>query len=497
MPRNAADSCDLIVIGGGPGGSALATFVAMHGNRVVLLEKEEFPRYQIGESLLPSTVHSICSLLGISEEIKNANFWLKPGATFRWGKNPELWSFRFKLPQTPEALGYSYQVERSKFDAILLNNARRKGVEVRMRQTCTEIIKEDGRAVGVIYQDENGNEGRLNARYVADASGNTTRISRAVGERIYSDFFRNVAVFGYFENAKRLPAPNQGNSLHVAFKDGWFWYIPLSETLTSVGAVVARDSLEADTFAQGTESAYDGFIDACPIIKDHVSTGTRIREGRYGQVRIRKDYSYANTRFWSPGMVLVGDAACFVDPIFSSGVHLATYSGLLAARSINSCLDKKFSEERCFEEFERRYRREFNHFYQFNIAFYDMNRDEDSYYWHARSVLNTEERANDAFVTLVSGSAAEQFFDQRIGIGQVLQKHSEGEKDPITAANFDKSKLDLIKVAEGLAEGRFEIDRLAGLRPQVEQKPVFEAGLLASADGLSWEEAPIMVSAGD
>jgi len=490
MTEPATEKFDLIVAGGGPGGAALATFVAMQGHRVLLLEKESFPRYQIGESLLPSTVHSMCRLLDVYEEIKNAGFWLKPGATFRWGKNPSLWNFRFKLPQTPEGLGYSFQVERSRFDSILLENAMRKGVDVRMRHTCTSVIKEGERTVGVSFRDENGQERSACARFIADASGNTTRISRAVGDRVYSDFFRNIAVFGYYENAKRLPPPDQGNSLHVAFKDGWFWYIPLSSTLTSVGAVVARGAVDA--FSDGPEAAYNTFIEACPIIKDYVSTGRRICEGSYGEIRVRKDYSYANTRFWTPGMVLIGDAACFVDPIFSSGVHLATYSALLAARSVNSCLEARLPEARCFEEFERRYRREFNHFYQFNIAFYDMNKDQDSYYWHARTVLNTKERANDAFVTLVSGSAAEQFFDQRIGIGDVLQKHSEGAKDPIKGANFDTSKLDLIKVADGLAEGRFSVDRLARLRPAAEEKPLFEGGLICSASGLHWDAAAAM-----
>ena len=154
--------------------------------------------------------------------------------------------------------------------------------------------------------------------------------------RQYSEFFRSLALFGYFEGGKRLPAPNSGNILSCAFDSGWFWYIPLSPTLTSVGAVVRREM--ASKIQGDPEEALMALIAECPMISDYLRDAKRVTEGQYGELRVRKDYSYANTRFWCPGMVLIGDAACFVDPIFSSGVHLATYSALLAARSINSVL---------------------------------------------------------------------------------------------------------------------------------------------------------------
>ena len=140
------------------------------------------------------------------------------------------------------------------------------------------------------------------------------------------------------------------------------------------------------------------FIEECPLIREFLSEATRVTEGPYGQFRVRNDYSYCHSHFWVPGTVLIGDAACFVDPVFSSGVHLATYSSLQAARSINTCLRHELGEERSFTEFERRYRREFGNFYQFLMSFYDMNQDKESYFWSARKVLNTEESANEAFV---------------------------------------------------------------------------------------------------
>src|SRR3954470_7726055 len=207
-----ADRYDLIVAGGGPAGSTLATFVAMQGHRVLLLERERFPRYQIGESLLPGTVHGICKLLGVYDDVIAAKFTPKNGGTFRGGRNPEPWSFSFAdagVLQDARAVR-AFQVERMKFDQILLDNARRKGVEVREQCPATGVVSEDGRVAGVRFADE-GNPGSgeqvARGRFVADASGNTSRLYETVGTRVYSKFFQNVALFGYFEGGKRLPEP--------------------------------------------------------------------------------------------------------------------------------------------------------------------------------------------------------------------------------------------------------------------------------------------------
>jgi FAD-dependent halogenase len=411
MEAGGAEQFDLIVVGGGPGGATLATFVATQGHRVLVLERERFPRYQIGESLLPLTVHGICQRLGVADELREAGFTRKRGGTFRWGKNPEPWSFSFgdhpMLAST--GAGYAYQVERSRFDAILLGNARRKGAVVREEHAVTELVREDERVVGLRFTDDQGRSGEARARFVVDASGNQSRLYQHAGERVYSQFFQNVALFGYFEGGRRLPEPNEGNILSAAFSDGWFWYIPLSKTLTSVGAVIARE--HADQLKQGHEEALLGFIESCPIIRDFLAGARRVTEGPYGQVRVRRDWSYSNTRFWAPGLALIGDAACFIDPVFSSGVHLATYSALLAARSINTLLAGELEEEACFNEFERRYRAEFGNFYRFLVGFYDMHKDEESHFWSARQLLRSEERSNEAFIRLVAGasSTAEEF----------------------------------------------------------------------------------------
>jgi halogenation protein CepH len=486
----AAVDFDVIVVGGGPGGATVATLVALQGGRVLLLEKETLPFYKIGESLLPATIHGICPLLGVSKEIEQANFIPKRGGTFRWGKSPEPWTFSFASSSTiASPTSTAYQVERMKFDEILLKNAREKGVDVREGHKATALIIENDRVVGVRFEDEKGGSHACRARYVVDASGHQTALSRFAGERVHSKFFQNVALFGYYRNGGRLPVPNEGNIFCAAFKRGWFWYIPLSPTLTSVGAVVGREYVSR--LSQGHEAAMNDFISACPHIRDLLRNAERITDGPYGELRVRKDYSYSHTRFWAPGLILVGDAACFIDPVFSSGVHLATYSGLLAARSINTCLGNGAEETHCFGEFEDRYRREYSHFYDFLLAFYDMHKDLASYYWHARKVTNSSELNNEAFINLVAGvggsgerlySSSEAYLKERNGLSDVLFPDVSGERKP--EGSLSRKRKEFYKRFLGEVTQVQLQAVLKEKRPK--EVPLFAGGLIPSQDGLRW-----------
>src|SRR5438067_638264 len=320
-----------IVVGGGPGGSTAATLLAKAGARVLLVEKR--------------------------------------GGTFRWGKHPTPWTFDFGSAEVNQILefNFAYQVERAKFDELLLNNARRQGVEVREETSVTDVIQEGGRCSGVTLLDRSGRSTEARATFIIDASGNQSRLHALAGKRVFSKFFQNLALFGYFEGGGRLPAPHSGNIFSCAFPFVWFWLLPLSQTLTSVGAVVAKE--HAAKLRSGPDYAMGQFIDACPEIKQLLANATRIENGMYGGYRVRKDYSYINSRFWLPGLVLVGDSACFVDPIFSSGVHLATYSGMLAARSIATILKRGMPEAVGLDIYERRYRLEYSVFYDFLVSF--------------------------------------------------------------------------------------------------------------------------------
>jgi halogenation protein CepH len=480
------EEADVVVVGGGPGGSTLATLIAMRGHSVVLLEKEKFPRYQIGESLLPSTVHGVCRLTGVADELAKAGFTKKRGGTLRWGANPEPWTFAFSVsPKMTGETSHAYQVERSKFDQILLDHARHMGVDVREEHPVTDVIEEDGRVCGVSYTGADGREGTIRARYVADASGNKSRIYQRAGTtRQYSEFFRSLALFGYFEGGKRLNEPNSGNILCAAFDSGWFWYIPLSPTLTSVGAVVRHDL--ASKIQGDPETALTALIAECPMISDYLKDARRVTTGPYGELRVRKDYSYANSKFWRPGMALVGDAACFVDPIFSSGVHLATYGALLAARSINSVLAGTVDEDTAFGEFEERYRREYGVFYEFLVSFYDMHVDENSYFWSAKKVTDSTTSDLESFINLVGGVSSTE---------TALASHYKDRSSEFAAAvdelveNKEQSMVPLMRssiVKHAMQEGAKEQARVLLGQDVVPETPLFEGGLVASPDGLGW-----------
>src|ERR1039457_1673905 len=492
MNTEGVEDVDVVVVGGGPGGATLASLVAMQGHRVVVLEKEKFPRYQIGESLLPPTVHGVCRLTGVFDQLAQAGFTVKRGGTQRWGSNPGPWTFSFSVsPKMAGQTSYAYQVERSKFDKILLDHASRMGADVREKCAVTGIISDEDRVRGVSYTDAEGKAAQIRARYIVDASGNTSRIYKQVGgSRKYSEFFRSLALFGYFEGGKRLPPPNSGNILSAAFDSGWFWYIPLSKTLTSVGAVVRR---ELASKVQGDhEEALQALIAECPLISDYLQDARRVTEGEYGHVRVRKDYSYLTSKFWRPGMVLIGYAACFVDPIFSSGVHLATYSALLAARSINSVMAQLVGEQAAFEEFEQRYRREYGVYYEFLVAFYDMHVSESSYFWSGKKVTKNTSPELESFVDLVGGvSSGEAALAGADALAQRFKDRSNefaGAVDDLVV-NRERSMLPLFKssiVRQAMQEGT-QVQARALLREDTEPEvPLFDNGLVPSADGLFW-----------
>jgi FAD-dependent halogenase len=500
VKRVSDTEADVVVVGGGPCGSTVSTLVSMQGHRVVLLEKERFPRYQIGESLLPATIHGICRMLGVSDELAAAGFTVKRGGTFRWGKNPQPWEFTFSLSSKFVAdSSTAYQVERMRFDQILLDNARRRGVDVREEVSVSDVLADDDRVRGVRYTDPDGTPHEIRCQYVVDASGNRSRLHDTVGgRRRYSEFFRNLALFGYFTGGKRMPSPNDGNILAVAFEAGWVWYIPLTPELTSVGVVLLPEAL--DNVRNGLDEALARLITQCPPIAELLSDARRVTEGPYGEVRVRKDYSYIQEKFWRPGMVLAGDAACFIDPVFSQGVHLATYGGLLAARSINTALADTTAETMAFEEFEARYRMEYARFHDFLVAFYDMHQDEDSYFWTAKKVTNSGASSVESFVELVGGGASgeialvgpEPYLAQRTSafteLSDVVERRASGE-----AENRELLMSSLVKSA---AQESFSIQLQAtGGQDPSSQKPVRPGGLVPSADGLHWTSAaPQLVS---
>lgn len=492
-----------IVIGGGPGGSTAATFIAKAGHRVLLLEKDSFPRYQIGESLLPATVQGICSLLGVKEEVDAAGFIPKRGGTFVWGKDRTPWSFHFERGgpgDTPRAS--ALQVERNKFDNILLNNARKNGVEVKEGALVKEIIDDGLRFSGVTYKDSRGETITAMSRFIIDASGAKTNFYRHVGERVYSKFFNNLAIFGYFKGSKRLASPHEGDTFSAVFEHGWIWHIPLSDELTSVGVVLDKEYAKQ---LDNIDAAYEDFIAACPPIKELLEPATRMADEVYGKLRVIKDFSYNNTKFYNKDLILIGDSACFVDPIFSSGVHLSTYAGLLAARSINTTLKGTLDKDRSFLEFEARYRKEYGNFYNFLMAFYDIDQGKDDYFWAARKILNTEEKSNEAFARLITGfstegiaraESTEDYFNLRKNFGSVFKDHIINEEKsqggpPTAAATASSTGIDMGQFMKGFTQEIVDLQLQAKLQQLglgSNLLPNQSTSVVVSSDFLHWQE---------
>jgi flavin-dependent dehydrogenase len=392
----------ILVIGGGPGGSTAATLLARQGFEVTLFEKAHFPRYHIGESLLP-TILPILDLLGAREKIEAFGFQKKMGAFLQWGE--EEWPLNFG--ELAGNLTYSFQVTRAEFDHLLLDHARSMGVQVYEGVEVKGINFEGERPISArwIMDSKNGNktgsQGEISFDFLIDASGRTSLMSnRYLRNRRYHKIFQNIAIWGYWKNANRLATGREGDIAVNSIPNGWLWGIPLHDDIMSVGVVMHKDYLASKkSFTQ--EEIYMQSIDEGETIKNIVKDAELV-----SSIYTETDYSYASERFCGPGYFLVGDAACFLDPLLSSGVHLATFSALLAAASLTSILCNEISEEQGSSFFEKSYRQAYLRFLVFLSAFYDVGRTKESYFWEAQRLTEDDVEAGDlkmAFLKLVTG----------------------------------------------------------------------------------------------
>jgi FAD-dependent halogenase len=388
-----ASEYDVIVVGGGPAGSATAGFLARRGRRVLLLEATKFPRYHIGESLIPSAVQVLCDL-GVWDAVDREGFVRKTGNTYVWGHSSEPWSIAFSEAGIDL---YAYQVLRSRFDELLLDHAARSGVDVRQEHAvCDFMVDTAGRTSGVVYRAAAGGSAQAEAPFIVDASGQTCLLGRRYALRRMDERLNNVAVWGYFRGAARLPEPRAGHTLSAAIDDGWIWYIPLSDCI-SVGVVVGVEALrELDSL----ERFYADRLARCELVSRLAASGERT-----GALRTIRDWSYRCQRFVGPGWLLVGDAAGFVDPILSTGCGMALQAAFAAAEAIDHALTDPASSAAQFDAFERFYQGYMNQFFDFVHYFYDANRHLDSYYWQARRLVDARRNltSRNAFIHLISG----------------------------------------------------------------------------------------------
>jgi len=324
------DSFDVIVVGGGPAGTTAATLLAKAGRTVLLLEKETFPRYHIGESLMPFTYFAF-ERLGITHQVENAGFPKKYSVQFVDSRGKLSVPFYFDSHFAHPA-AQTWQVPRDVFDTMLLDNAKAVGVRVETEAAVTRLVVSDGRVTGVEVRDAAGGTRTVSAAVTIDASGRGALAARQFGWRVKDPKLDRFALWTYYQGALRDPGRDAGATT-VAYvpERGWFWYIPLPGDIVSVGVVAKKEYLFRDT--TDLAAIFQREAQVNPWIADHLAPG--VQQGEY---RLTNEYSYRSRHCATDGLVLVGDAFGFLDPVFSSGVFLALHGGTLAADAVDAAL---------------------------------------------------------------------------------------------------------------------------------------------------------------
>jgi flavin-dependent dehydrogenase len=318
---------DVVVIGGGPAGSTVSTLLAQQGVRVELFERERFPRFHIGESLIPET-YWVLKRLNMLPKMQASHFVKKYSVQFVNASGKLSAPFYF-WDNKPHECSQTWQVARSEFDQMMLENAREHGVTVHEGVRVFDVIFDGNRAVGVTIREDDGKLREVRAKVVVDASGQAGLMQNRLRLRVWDPILNKGAIWTYWEGAYRDTGRDEGATmvLQTANRNGWFWYIPLHNNIVSVGVVAPFDSLFKNR--ESHEQTYQEEVERCAAVKQRVAPGRRVT-GYFAT----KDYSYRATKVAGDGWVMIGDAWGFLDPLYSSGVLLALKSGELAADAI-------------------------------------------------------------------------------------------------------------------------------------------------------------------
>ena len=330
------ESADVIVIGGGPSGTTAATLLAQRGLRVVLLERDHFPRFHIGESLIPQT-YGVLERLNMLPKMKSSHFIKKYSVQFVSERGRLSEPFYF-CDHRPHESSQTWQVRRSEFDHLMLNNAREHGVEVHEGARVLDVLFEEDKAVGVLVQREGESQPvEIRAKVIVDGSGQQSLLMSKLGLREWDPVLKKAAVWTYWKGAFRDTGHDEGATvvIQVQGKQGWFWYIPLHDDIVSVGVVASHEYLFRDRESKDFETVYFEEVAKCPGVQPRIAGATRC-----DIFRAEKEYSYRAKKAAGNGWVLVGDAFGFLDPLYSSGVLLALKSGQMAADAVADGIEK-------------------------------------------------------------------------------------------------------------------------------------------------------------
>ena len=360
-PSNDTTTYDAVIIGGGPAGAVAAMELARRKFRVVVLEKAEFPRFHIGESLVPHT-YALLKDLGLEPAVKNIPHVKKWGAEFCMGDAAHDATSRFTFDSGYIPGGMTLNVERAAFDAMLLREARAAGAEVRQNVAVKRVLRLADGDVSVKLDDGD----RVLGRYLIDASGQGTVVARHLDTKRPLDdrCFKKVAYFGHFENVKRLAGAEEGHPAIVMCEEGWFWIINIDDKRTSVGLVM--DAEAAKSTGVRADRLLAWAVQRCPIVRERMRNATGSERNE-----IISNFSYRCSPFAGEGYFLVGDAAAFIDPIFSTGVYVATIGGLKVADAVTDVLRGHHTAPAARREFVRHMEGGTNVFFRLIRQYYD------------------------------------------------------------------------------------------------------------------------------